>query len=503
MKLAGRIAGLCLMILAGSASADPIQIKVEGGTVSGTLTNDVAAYRNIPFAAPPVGDLRWQPPQKAKPWSGLRDGARPGTSCIQPMRPDGTPNLGGANGPMSEDCLQLNVFAPKDAKKAPVMVWLHGGSHLYGAGWIFDGTHFARDGVILVAINYRLGPLGYFAHPALTKAARPGEPLANYGLMDQVAALKWVQRNIGRFGGDPKNVTLFGESAGGVSTLAVMALPQAAGLYQKAVVQSGLGWFAPVTLTQKEADGVALAGRLCLANATPVELRAAPALDLISKLGREDYGPIVDGTYMTLTPSQAFAAGKVPDVPLIIGTNSGEDSVMGSSVAEATKLLALMPLALRAAYVDEAGQGDEALIRAATRDKVMAGPARWIAAKTSDGAPSWLYYFSYVGSRFRPMGIKTAFHAAEIQYVFDYWGRRTPESQIANDDREMAKLMHGCWVAFARTGAPTCGAAWPAYDPKTDTLLEFGAESGQRSHFRKAQLDAQTAFVLPTLNLPK
>ena len=210
MKLAGRIAGLCLMILAGSASADPIQIKVEGGTVSGTLTNDVAAYRNIPFAAPPVGDLRWQPPQKAKPWSGLRDGARPGTSCIQPMRPDGTPNPGGANGPMSEDCLQLNVFAPKDAKKAPVMVWLHGGSHLYGAGWIFDGTHFARDGVILVAINYRLGPLGYFAHPALTKAARPGEPLANYGLMDQVAALKWVQRNIGRFGGDPKNVTLFG-----------------------------------------------------------------------------------------------------------------------------------------------------------------------------------------------------------------------------------------------------------------------------------------------------
>ena len=243
MKLA--VLSAILALAATPALADPVKLKVEGGVIVGTETPTAQIYRNIPYAAPPVGPLRWAPPAKLTPWTGERDGTKAGVSCMQTMRADGAPNLGSANGPMSEDCLQLNVFAPKGARKAPVMVWLHGGSHRYGAGWIYDGANFARDGVVLVAINYRLGPLGSFTHPALTKAAKPGEALGNYGLMDQIAALEWVKRNIKTFGGDPGNVTVFGESAGGASTLALMATRSSKGLYQKAVVQSGGGWGGP------------------------------------------------------------------------------------------------------------------------------------------------------------------------------------------------------------------------------------------------------------------
>ena len=246
------------MLIAGAALAQdkPPTAKIDSGPLVGVTEGSANVFRNIPYAAAPVGELRWAPPQPAKPWTAPRPAAEAGPSCPQPMNADGSPNAGGANGPMSEDCLQLNVFAPKGAKGAPVMVWIHGGGHRTGAGWVYGGQNFARDGVVAVTINYRLGALGYFAHPALDKAAKPGDPVGNYGLMDQIAALRWVQRNIAKFGGDPKNVTVFGESAGGQSTLALLATPSAKGLYQKAIVESGLGWVTPKTLTAKEADGV-------------------------------------------------------------------------------------------------------------------------------------------------------------------------------------------------------------------------------------------------------
>ena len=501
MKLASL--ALILALAAAPALADPAKVKVETGTVTGTQTETVAAYRNIPFAAAPVGPLRWAPPARAPAWTGERDGTKNGISCIQPMRPDGAPNAGSANGPISEDCLQLNVFAPVGAKQAPVMVWLHGGAHVYGAGWIYDGSNFARDGVVLVAINYRLGPLGYFAHPALTKSAKPGEAVGNYGLMDQIAALEWVQRNIKAFGGDPKNVTVFGESAGGMSTLALLATPKAKPLYHKAVVQSGGGWSTPSTLSDIEAEGVAAATTLGLTNASSEQLRAVPAEEISAKL-RGNYGPFIDGRLMVETDSQAFAAGRAADVPLIIGSNSGEDSLISAFGGDPAKMGAGMPAPVRAIYAEEAAQSDELLARAVFTDRVMGGPARWIAAKASSGKPAWLYYFSYVGSRFRP-AVTRASHAAEIQYVFEYWGRRTPASMIKPDDQAMATLMHSCWVAFAKTGAPTCasGPTWPAYDAKTDRLMEFGAETGVRTNLRKSRLDAQEAAALPTLGLSK
>lgn len=480
------------------AHAEPAKAKVETGALAGEIKNGVAVYRDIPFAAPPVGALRWAPPAPAARWDGERDATRNGVSCPQPMNPDGTPNGGGANGPTSEDCLHLNVFAPTGAKGAPVMVWLHGGSHRHGAGWVYDGQAFARDGVVLVAINYRLGPLGYFAHPALDKDAKG--PVGNYGLMDQIAALKWVQRNIAAFGGDPNNVTVFGESAGAMSTLAILATPSAKGLYQKAIVESGGGWFPRYDLAAAEALGVKAAGKLGLADATADQLRALSADDLIAKLDG-DYGPFVDGKLLTETPTQAFAGHRVTDVPLIIGWNSGEDSLMGRWRPD---MAARIPAVARAAYPEEAAIGDETLGRAIFTDAFMGAPARWVAGQAAGGKPAFLYHFSYVGNRFRPM-FKTAFHAAEIQYVFEYWGRRTPMSVVTDEDKAMATLMHSCWVAFAKTGKPACasGPAWPAYDPKSDQLMEFGATSGVRTNFRKVHLDFQDKAWLPLVSAAK
>jgi para-nitrobenzyl esterase len=484
-------------LTAGAAQAQAPTVKIDSGPLVGVTEGPASVFRNIPYAAPPVGALRWAPPQPVKAWTAPRPAAEAGPSCPQPMNADGSPNAGGANGPTSEDCLQLNVFAPKGAKGAPVMLWIHGGAHRYGAGWVYGGDNFARDGVVVVTINYRLGALGYFAHPAIDAAAKPRDPVGNYGLMDQIAALKWVQRNIARFGGDPKNVTVFGESAGGQSTLALLATPSAKGLYEKAIVESGLGWVTPKTLAAKEADDVKALEKAGIAAASAAELRALPVEKLVAV--NASYEPFTDGKLMTETASQAAVDGHFNDVPLIIGSNSGEDSLMGPRVPP--QMLAAIPPIAKAVYKDEAAVSDEAVARAIFTDRVMGGPARWIAGKASGGQPSWLYYFSYVGSRFGPSKTRAS-HADEIQYVWEYWGRRTPMSMVSAKDQEVATLMHACWVSFAKTGAPKCGPqAWPAYTPESDQLMEFGVSSGVRTHFRKPQLDMQERVSLPALQL--
>jgi len=385
------ILAAAITLAAGSASAQSPAARIDSGPLVGVAEGPANVFRNIPYAAAPVGALRWAPPQPVKPWSAPRNAAEAGPSCPQPMNPDGSPNSGGANGPTSEDCLQLNVFAPKGAKAAPVMVWIHGGGHRTGAGWIYGGQNFARDGVVVVTINYRLGALGYFAHPAIDASAKPGDPVGNYGLMDQIAALKWVQRNIAAFGGDPKNVTVFGESAGGMSTLALLATPAAKGLYQKAIVESGAGWFAPKTLALKEAEGVKALEKAGVTATTAEALRALPADKLVAV--NDDFQPFVDGKLMTETATQALADGHFADVPLIIGSNSGEDSLMGPRPAS-PQVVARIPAAARAIYKEEAAAGDDVLARAIFTDRIMGAPARWVAAKASGGKPAWLYYFT-------------------------------------------------------------------------------------------------------------
>lgn len=495
------IAGLAAIALGSAALAGPV-VRIESGQVEGEATERARVFRNIPYAAPPVGPLRWAPPARAVAWDGVRDATQNGPSCPQPMNANGAPNAGGANGPVSEDCLQLNVFAPPAAEKAPVMVWIHGGSHTMGAGWVYDGQAFARDGVVVVTVNYRLGPLGYFAHPALTRAAAPEAPLGSYGLMDQIAALEWVKRNIAVFGGDPDNVTVFGESAGGVSVLHLLTTAKAKGLFHKAIVQSGLGWFPPDDLKPVEARGIAVAEKLGLpgADASLEQLRALPAEQVVAA-AVGTYSPFPDGRLLTETATQAFAAGREIDVPLIIGWNSGEDSLMGMKLADPAAAAARFPATKDPAYADEAAAGGERLARAAFTDAVFGAPARWVAREAADGAPAYLYHFSYVGGRFRPF-LTTAAHAAEIQYVFEYWGRRTPESAITDEDRALARLMHACWTTFAKTGAPACEVPWPAYAAAKDELVEFGSQTGLRTGFRDAEFDAQEAAVLPTLALP-
>jgi para-nitrobenzyl esterase len=497
------LAGLASLLCVGAALAEPIRVKIDTGVLAGDLQGAVAAFKGVPFAAAPVGPLRWAPPRTAPSWSGERSALVYGPACPQVMHKDGSPNDGGANGPTSEDCLNLNIFAPKGARNAPVMVWIYGGGNTSGMNSIsaYDGSAFARDGVILVSVNYRLGALGFFAHPALTKSAQAGEPLGNYALMDQIAALKWVRRNIKAFGGDPDKVTVFGESAGGQDTLALMSAPSAQGLFARAIVESGGGWGEPVTLTEAERAGTALAVKVgASADATIDQLRALPADALVALPGR--FGPIVDGRLMSETPTQAFARGHAADVPLIIGSNSFEASLLATFHAPPDLYLSTIPERVKAAYADETTPKAKAY--AIFTDGVMGGGARWVAAKESGGAPSWLYYFSFRRAIYKDL-FPGAPHASEIPFVFDSWDKidprlsRGPETDA---DRALTKVVHGCWVAFAKTGAPNFPTPepWPAYTPARDQLMTFDETVDLKTHFRKPELDVQEADKVDLLS---
>ena len=314
--IAAAAATIALSALAAPAFASDT-VKVAEGELKGATAGAVTSFKNIPFAAPPVGDLRWRPPQPAKAWTGVRDATQYGPQCMQMRAVQGPIN-------QSEDCLQLNVWTPagfKPGAKIPVMVFIHGGSFTGGSGTmpLYDGTHFAERGVVLVTVNYRLGRLGFFAHPALS-AEQKGQPLANYGMMDNLAALAWVQKNIAAFGGDPRNVTAFGESAGGILINDLMASPKAQGLFAKAISESGFGRIPGQPMADAEAQGVAYAKGLGVAASGPDALKALRALsaaDLSKPAG--GVTPILDGAVLPEGPARAFAAGRELKVPYIAG----------------------------------------------------------------------------------------------------------------------------------------------------------------------------------------
>ena len=471
------VIALTLAALAPAATAAaiaPPKARIDTGVVVGVEKEPAAVFRAIPYAAPPVGPLRWKPPAPAAAWRGERAAVENGPACPQKIHPGGAPNGGGYSGPTSEDCLTLDVTAPLHAHRAPVMVWIFGGGNSAGATDLpsYDAAAFARDGVVWVAMNYRLGLLGFFAHPALTAEAPRDQPLASYGLMDQIAALKWVKRNIAAFGGDPANVTIFGESAGGTDVLRLMAIGAARGLFEKAIVQSG-GWWEPSEdLAHGEADGAAAATRLGLpgAKATAAQLRVV-AVDALTAQRAGSGLLTVDGRLVKESGRAAFIAGHVAPVPLIIGSNSNEASLIGPAAS---------------------GEGG-ALHRALFNDQFVAAPSRWVARKQASRARTWLYYFSYVPERQRGIRPGTN-HASEIPFVFDSLDAvpgRTP--LVTPSERAAATLAHSCWVGFAKTGVPVCagGQAWPAWDPAAEQLLEFGDPPALRAHFRKDRLDAQ------------
>jgi para-nitrobenzyl esterase len=496
LGLAAALAAVVCFASCGAVAAEPT-VTVSSGALKGVQSGNLEIFKGVPYAAPPVGPLRWAPTAPAPSWSGVRDATSFGAICPQPKRPDGVA-AAGAGMAQSEDCLFLNVFTFAGAKKAPVMVWIHGGAFRFGSGSgpIYDGAAFARDGVILVSINYRLGALGWFAHPALTAAAAPDAPLGNYGLMDQMASLKWVKANIAAFGGDPANVTVFGESAGGESVLGLLSTPSAAGLFQKAIVESGGGWGVDRTLADAERQGLALASAAGLGpNATAADLRALP-LDKLGALPMTlgGLGLITDGRMNPASVTATFARGRELHVPLMIGSNSYEASLMKAFGIPPQAMLARARGPVRALYpADDSKAADELFT-----DAVMGAPAHWIAERASATSPTFLYHFAYVPT-LRQGSAPGTQHGGEIPFVFETWspllrGLASPQ------DAAMERLTHGCWVAFAKTGAPACGGKpWPAFDARSDELMQFGDGSGPRAGFRKAQYDALEGLLLPRM----
>ena len=464
---------------------DPVpRAEVRQGVLVGREGGGVLSFKGVPYARAPVGALRWRAPQPADRWSGERDAGRVGAICIQPP-------ANGDNGvgplPMSEDCLTLNVWTPAESERPlPVMVWIHGGGLNNGSGTaaLYDGTNLARRGVVVVTINYRLGRLGFFDHPALAAERTPGEPAANYGLMDAIAALEWVRDNAAAFGGDPDNVTIFGESAGGALVTRLMISDAARGLFHRAVVQSGLGRDEGTPLDRPRRDGGAsmqargAAFAEGLGARTAEQLRAVPA-EAFLRPAPNFYGGdllVQDGDLIDADVETAFAAGRDAPVPLIIGTNSAEfwwmkPSDLSPYGALDDAMTGEEKAAFLAAYGGQAGYDQFVL-----SDLVFNEPARHLARlHARNGHPTYLYRFDVVSAAM-PEPHEGATHASERQYVFDNLGASPwPTAEM---DQRQADQMAGYWTTFARNGDPNGGLrqAWPEFGAEPDRLLEFTNE---------------------------
>jgi para-nitrobenzyl esterase len=465
------------------ASSGP-QVKTASGVVEGKEDGAVHSFLGIPYAAPPVGDLRWKPPVAAAKWTGVRKATDFGPHCMQ-GKVFGDMNFRDSGG--SEDCLSLNVWVPAkpSAAKLPVMVWIYGGGFVAGTTSEArqDGTHLAQQGVIVVSMNYRLGIFGFLVHPELAKES--GRNAAgNYGLLDQLAALQWVHENIAAFGGDPGNVTIFGESAGSFSVSAQMASPLAKGLFQKAIGESGAAFFSgglsfePLSV-REEKDAKSVSAKLGVS--TLAELRAVPAEKLLEVFGKPGpdgfaFGPDVDGYFLPEPVPAIFAAGKQNDVPLLAGWNHDEGSFeiafspqkptadslkagaqkeFGEKAAEALKLYPI--------------DTDEHVLRSAldfAGDQFIAFSTwAWMESQSKTGKqPIYRYRFD-LGPPADPKGPQLgAFHSAEIEYVF---GQLDSKAGVAwrADDRQLSEAMQKYWANFARSGDPN-GAGlpkWPVY----------------------------------------
>ncbi len=488
MILASSLAAAVLMTNPASPSNSAPLVEVEQGSLFGRKTDGVASFKAIPYAAPPVGPLRWRAPRPAAPWSGDRDAGQAGAICIQ-QPSNGDPGVGPP--PMSEDCLTLNVWTPegRGEESLPVMIWIHGGALNNGSGTaaLYDGTNLARRGVVVVTINYRLGRFGFFGHPALTAETGGEEIVGNYGLADVIASLEWVRGNIAAFGGDPGNVTVFGESAGGVMVTRLMISPSARGLFHRAIVQSGLGRERG-TATFRTLDGsasledrgVAFAVAAGLpAEASVDQLRALPAERLLTPTPSFYGGDlmVIDGSdnggLIREDVVPAFAAGLEAPVPLIIGTNSAEFWWMKPS--DLTPYGAIddaMTADERAAFLDAYG-GHDGYDAHVLSDLVFNEPARHLARlHAANGHPTWLYRFDVVPeSNPEPSGGAT--HASERPYVFD--NLHTVGRPMGKRDDRAATAMADYWTTFAVKGDPNGPGrpAWPEFGAERDRLLEF------------------------------
>jgi para-nitrobenzyl esterase len=453
------------------------EARTDAGRLRGRIEGGLKVFRGVPYAAPPVGPLRWRAPQPAQPWSGVRPAFEFGFDC--PHVDDPGDPLAGTR-PHSEDCLTLNVWAPMQsgAKPKPVLVWLHGGGWTNGAAsaTAYDGAPFARRGVVVVTLNYRLGRFGFFAHPALTAEAK-GERVGNFGMMDQIAALQWVRRNIAAFGGDPERVTIVGESAGGWSVNMLMTCPAAKGLFHQAAAQSAggrKGTFGRRLMTWDEGQVIgatfaANIGAPCGDACTLETLRALPAeallVDPFFIAPRDIYsGPMADGWLIPKDPGKAFAEGLAAPVPYLVGCNA----------READDMVEARPMA--AALLKDAGPVAGALAKAyGSADTAEAGlmsdiifvePARFTArCQARTGAPVHLYRFADVPQAYAGV-VKAAAHTMEVPFVFD-------TTAADARDRAVGAMMNAYWANFVLAGDPNGPglAPWPPYASPDQPVL--------------------------------
>ncbi|HEY5072674.1 MAG TPA: carboxylesterase family protein [Caulobacteraceae bacterium] len=502
---------LAMTLCAGGAQGAPDVVRIGQGLLEGVQSGDVVSFKDIPYAAPPVGALRWRPPQAPLAWTGSRKADTFGPACMQPAQ---------ATQSMSEDCLSLNIWTPANlapGERAPVMVWIHGGAFVWGSGAMpfYDGTHFAEHGVVLVTINYRLGRFGFFAHPALAATDHDG-PLANYGLMDQIAALKWVRANIAPFGGDPANVTVSGESSGGISVNYLMTSPLARGLFAKAISESGFGRIVGAPIRGGPNSGEAIGARIAQALGVKGDdavaasaLRALPADRLnATPSGLADPeipAPMIDGKVVPETISAAFAAGREARVPFLVGGNSWEASLF-PDVAKDPELTLAQAGAERARLVELYG-GPANLGKVATdvtTDAAVTEPDRFLAlALTRDGQAVFVYHFAYVPQAQRA-STPGAAHGAEVMYAFDNlpaapfsYGPMTIPAATA-EDRRLGTAINAYWARFVATSTPDSagGAPWPRFTAADQTVMVFGPDGPTpTADFRKDRLDFLAAHA--------
>jgi para-nitrobenzyl esterase len=500
------------LLLAASAyagSANLLTVKTESGLVSGAGT-DVRVYKGIPYAAAPVGPLRWQPPEPPAAWSGVREATEFGPICPQ------TGALGMKLPKMSEDCLTLNIWTParRPGDRLPVLVSIHGGGFV--GGWssldVYEGEPLARQGVVFVSMNYRLGVLGFLSHPALAGES-PHHTSGNYGLMDQVAALRWVERNVGAFGGDPKRVTIMGESAGGSSVCYLLVSPLAKGLFQRAISQSAQGIYLPMTpAARAQEDGARLGDDIAA-------LRALSVDDLLKKLPHSASGlpagaqfqPTVDGWVLPDDPAALFEQGRVNRVSVIAGTDSDDGAAVMLFTTNPVRTVAGYREYLGAHFHDSVER--VFALYPANSDAESRQVARLLASDTNFlfGTRSVLlamahasraYWYEF--TRMDPVSLKFKtfgpVHGAEMGYVFGdlskslYAGTPLLPGKVEgfdDTDRALSKAMSGAWIAFAKTGNPNGPGLprWPAVDPRAPRLLQYGDEIRTVDAMRAEQME--------------
>jgi para-nitrobenzyl esterase len=486
--------GILILILASRVAVAAVdEVGIDSGSLKGTIAGSVVTFKGIPYASPPTGPNRWRAPQPVASWQGARSADAFGADCTQPPSPA---DASRSAAKPDEDCLYLNVWTPVERTSGPlpVMMWIYGGSFVGGGSSpaVYDGTHFAERGVVFVSFNYRVGRFGFFAHPALTKED-PDGLLGNYGFLDQITALKWVRANIKQFGGDPASVTLFGESAGGISVLDLMASPLARGLFHKAIIQSGGGReLMPMPLIREstrnlpsgEAVGLAFAEKAGIKGqdaAALQALRELPAKRVVEGPTMDApqtptySGPMIDGKIVLETSERAMLAGRAMKIPVIVGATSSDlGFAFAKSMDELFAPFGANREKAEAAYNPERSSDFRKLGLLVTSDYMMAEPARFVARiATAAGEPAYEYRFSYVAESQRKKW-KGAPHGSEVPFVFDTVAAQYGK-HLAAEDEAIARAAIEYWVAFAKTGNPD-GAGrphWPQYNSKNDELLNF------------------------------